>query len=321
MEQNLYLNNRRKRESFLETLKVEKSAIGTTVPSNPYQRIDNKRLRKTANRYYSLPEDERADVQRRRAEREARRKQRARRITGVNRDSKKYKGNRKLMSKAIAIGLTGIVALSIFAGTQIHNSSMETQNGRQLEAISQDSGTLERLGIDKEDIEELQLLQAEFESNQIESLSNEDLINLGNRVQNVQVNTIKSKLSSTLGIPEESIELRIDYSDDVPKASIVINENGETKIYNNDGIFDFNNNISSDISNYIINIGDTQTANSRLKNGTIDKSKAINQYKSALSETNDIALKQISRDENGNISLSLIPQQEIDSLIQDDDER
>ncbi len=295
-------------------------------------------IREKAYDYYrSLSPEERSEIQRRQREIRARRARRERRERDANIDRqlrKIKKGNNKgndkkevftgrkkqLMVAILAAFSVGIAITAVTGAKNLYDTNQRLQNEENLEIISQNQDMLQQLGISQDIIDEIQSLQTELNSDEIENISDSDLLDLGDRVEDVQMYTIKSKLANSLGVSEESIEFSIDYSDDIPTASVIVTkEDGTIVRYNSDGILDFNDNISTEISNYIISIGYTQTASSRLANGTIDKDSVISQYKSAIEDTSQIATKEVEIDENGNISLSQISQQEIDSLIQSED--
>lgn len=329
----LYYDNRRKRNEFIEGLKVDTSRrndrtsqedrpvsyIGDRkrfVNDNSQRRINNRRLRREAELWNSLPEEEKVWMQKRRI-RDAKKGK----IRGyqVKEEHKRYTGSKRAMTVAMTLGLTGALALGIFGVTKGYSNYANSQNQKQFEEIAQNRDALEQLGLSEETVNEIQSLQAELNSEEIENISDEEMKNLGDRVQDIQLYTMKSKLANSLGVPVDSIELSINYNDDVPTASVKVTRDDGTTIYNSDGILDFDNNISSEISDYIVNIGNTQTANSRLAEGTMNKNDAIEQYRSAINDTTNIATKEVSIDEKGNISLSQVSQQEIDSLIQGDD--
>ena len=87
----------------------------------------------------------------------------------------------------------------------------------------------------------------------------EELLKLGENIDNVQLETIKGKLANELGVSEDDIVVAPDYNDDAPKGVVrVTKDNVETR-YNREGdLFDGENNISAEISDYILNIANTQ---------------------------------------------------------------
>lgn len=286
----------------------------------PEQEANHRRLREAADYYYSLSPEERLEIQRRQMEKENARKTTKRQIKRPTARKEKYTGKANGLTKVIAgVAFTGLVAAVIAGGVNANETNQNLQNRKNLEALSQNQDALQELGISQEAINEIQSLQTELNSDEIENINDADLLDLGDRVEDIQMYTIKSKLANSLGVSEESIELSINYGDDLPTASVIVTKDDGTKTrYNGDGIFDFNDNISSEISDYIVGLGNTQTANSRLENGTADKSSVIEQYRSAIEDTSNIATKEVEIDENGNISLSQVSQQEIDQLIQND---
>ena len=132
------------------------------------------------------------------------------------------------------------------------------------------------------------------------------------------MDTLKEKLAKALGVSEENITLAPNYSwsaNEQSTASIIVTRDGEETIYNTGDFLDWNNNISNEIRDGILNLGNTQTVNSMVRSGEFDRAEAIEQYRSGVDSASEIALKQMNIDENGNISL-----EEMDTLIQNDEE-
>lgn len=331
----LYYDGRRKRNEFKEGLKVDinnhsnkrqendrVSYIGDRIaPGTPKQRINNRRLKRAAELYASLPEEEKIWIQKRRIKQAESRRFKQGKIKGyqIPEEHKRYTARKRAISIAMCLGLTGAMALGIFGATKGYEAYRDSQNGEQFEAIAQDIDSLEQLGVSKEIVDEIQSLQADLSSENINNLSNDELLSLGRRVENVQFDVLKGKLADTLGVNEDEIILSPKLSEGTATVRVSKGE-GETIIYNTGDFLDRNNNISQEITDGILNLANTQTVNSKVENGEFDREGAIEQYKSGVTSAKDIATKEISMDENGNISLSPVSQQEIDELIQDNDE-
>lgn len=332
----LYYDGRRKRNEFKEGLKVDISStnsrrqesdrvsyIGNRIaPGTPEQRRNHRRLRREAELYASLPEEEKIWIQKRRIRQSESRRFKEGKIKGyrVSEEHKRYTALQK-GKVALAVFLTlGVGALGINAVVQ---SNTNSQNGKQFEELVQNKEALEKLGVSEETINEIQSLKSELDSEEIGSLSDKELLSLGRRVESAQMDVLKGKLADTLGVSEDEITISPNYSwssSEGSTASVRVNKDGEETIYNTGDFLDWNNNISQEITDGILNLGNTQTVNSKVASGEFDREGAIEQYRLGVDSAKDIAAKEMSMDENGNISLSPVSQEEIDALIQDNDE-
>ena len=129
---------------------------------------------------------------------------------------------------------------------------------------------------------------------------------------------MKEKIANEMGVSVESVELRVNYStSEPPKARVIIND----KVYSEGDFLDYNDNISSEIADYIKEIAETQSINSSLEEGSITKQDALEQYREAIESARDTSTKELSIDENGNISLSQVSREDIDKAMEDEEER
>ena len=275
-------------------------------------RANNSALRRAKKAYYSLSPEERLEIQRR--DMEAKERNKGRRVTGA-RSSGNYKGSRKglnlllvgFIGAAIAVGAYGIASNNSRAAETQDRVALEQVIGNQDElarlGISNDE--LARLGISNETATEIQNLYSELNSADIENLSEKDVLSLGSRVEDIQFATMKEKISNEMGVPVESIELRVSYTDHVPKASAIIDGKG----YNEGDFLDHNDN----------KIAGTQSTNSRLEEGSITKQDALEQYRGAMESVRDVSTKELSIDGNGNMSLSQVSRADIDKAMEDEE--
>lgn len=330
----LYYDGRRKRNEFKESLRVDTNSssnrtiqsdrvsyIGNRIaPETPKQRINYRRLEREAELYASLPEEEKVWMQKRRIRQSESGRFKKGKIKGYRRSKeyKRYTTNQSLKAILAAAGLMGVIGLGVLGVDKGISAYRDYQNEKQFEATAQDIGNLEQLGVSKEIVDEIQSLHAELSREDINNISNNELLNLGRRVENLQMDVLKSNLAEALGVSEDEIILSPKLSEGT--ATVRVSKDGEEIIYNTGGFLDFNNNIPQEITDGILNLANTQTINSKVENGEFNREDVIEQYKSGVTSANQIATKEISIDENGNISLSPVSQQEIDALIQDNDE-
>lgn len=275
-------------------------------------RANNSALRRAKKAYYSLSPEERLEIQRR--DMEAKERNKGRRVTGA-RSSGNYKGSRKGLNLLLVGFIGAAIAVGAYGIASNNSRAAETQDRVALEQVIGNQDELARLGISNETATEIQNLYSELNSADIENLSEKDVLSLGSRVEDIQFATMKEKISNEMGVPVESIELRVSYTDHVPKASAIIDGKG----YNEGDFLDHNDNISGEMADYIEKIAGTQSTNSRLEEGSITKQDALEQYRGAMESVRDVSTKELSIDGNGNMSLSQVSRADIDKAMEDEE--
>ena len=284
------------------------------VNDTPERRANRKALERASETYFSLSPEERLEIQRRDMETKERRK--GTRVTGA-RSSGNYKGSRKGLNLLLVGFIGAAIAVGAYGIASNNSRAAETQDRVALEQVIGNQDELARLGISNETATEIQNLYSELNSADIENLSEKDVLSLGSRVEDIQLATMKEKISNEMGVPVESIELRVSYTDHVPKASAIIDGKG----YNEGDFLDHNDNISGEMADYIKQLAGTQSTNSRLEEGSITKQDALEQYRGAIESVRDVSTKELSIDENGNMSLSQVSIEDIDKAMEDEEER
>ena len=315
------INFQERRKNFMKGIQLTDtdrvSYIGDRtrfVKDTPERRANHSALRRASETYYGLSPEERLEAQRR--DMEAKERNKGRKVTGA-RTSGNYKGSRKALNIVLAGVIGAAIAVGAYGIVSNNSKAAETQDRVPLEQVIGNQDELARLGISNETATEIQNLYSEINGVDIENLSSEELLSLGSRVEDVQLDTMKEKISNEMGVPVESIELNVDYTNHNPEASVII----DGKAFNEGDILDSNDNISSEMADYIKEIAGTQNTNSSLEEGSITKQDALEQYRGAMESVRDVSTKELSIDENGNMSLSQVSRAEIDRAIEDEEER
>ena len=313
------INFEERRKKFMQGIQLtgtdKVSYIGDRtrfINDTPKRRANRRALERAAEEYFSLSPEERLEVQRKSMKAEER--NRGKRVTGA-RSSGNYRGSRKALNLLLVSFIGAAIAVGAYGIASNNSRAAETQDRVALEQVIGNQDELARLGISNETATEIQNLYSELNSADIENLSEKDVLSLGSRVEDIQLATMKEKISNEMGVPVESIELRVSYTDHVPKASAIIDGKG----YNEGDFLDHNDNISSEIADYIEKIAGTQSTNSRLEEGSITKQDALEQYRGAMEGVRDVSTKEFSIDENGNMSLSQVSRADIDKAMEDEE--
>ncbi len=315
------INFQERRKNFMKGIQLTDadrvSYIGDRtrfVKDTPERRANHSALRRASETYYGLSPEERLEAQRR--DMEAKERNKGRKVTGA-RTSGNYKGSRKALNIVLAGVIGAAIAVGAYGIVSNNSKAAETQDRVPLEQVIGNQDELARLGISNETATEIQNLYSEINGVDIENLSSEELLSLGSRVEDVQLDTMKEKIANEMGVPVESIELNVDYTNHNPEASVII----DGKAFNEGDILDSNDNISSEMADYIKEIAGTQNTNSSLEEGSITKQDALEQYRGAMESVRDVSTKELSIDENGNMSLSQVSRAEIDRAMEDEEER
>lgn len=315
------INFEERRKKFMQGIQLtgtdKVSYIGDRtrfINDTPERRRNRRASERASEEYFSLSPEERLEVQRKSMKAEER--NRGKRVTGA-RSSGNYKGSRKALNLLLVGFIGAAIAVGAYGIASNNSRAAETQDRVALEQVIGNQDELARLGISNETATEIQNLYSELNSADIENLSEEEVLSLGSRVEDVQLATMKEKISNEMGVPVESIELRVSYTDHVPKASAIIDGKG----YNEGDFLDHNDNISGEMADYIEKIAGTQSTNSSLEEGSITKQDALEQYRGAMESVRDVSTKELSIDENGNMSLSQVSIEDIDKAMEDEEER
>ena len=313
------INFEERRKKFMQGIQLtgtdKVSYIGDRtrfINDTPERRAKRRALERAAAEYFSLSPEERLEVQRKSMKAEER--NRGKRVIGA-RSSGNYKGSRKGLNLLLVSFIGAAIAVGAYGIASNNSRTAETQDRVALEQVIGNQDELARLGISNETATEIQNLYSELNSGDLENLSEEEVLSLGSRVEDIQLATMKEKISNEMGVPVESIELRVSYTDHVPKASAIIDGKG----YNEGDFLDHNDNISGEMADYIEKIAGTQSTNSRLEEGSITKQDALEQYRGAMESVRDVSTKEFSIDENGNMSLSQVSRADIDKAMEDEE--
>lgn len=236
-------------------------------------------------------------------------------------------GNKKIVAMALAavlaVGGIGCIGKKVYDAIDPSNIPITLEQAENM------GETSEKLQISDNTLQEMQEIQ--------EKLNNDDidvngLMNVGNQLYGLQLNVIKSKLASQIGIKSSNIQLHSDYDTSKESASkeyITIlgehNKREEVESYISE------EKLPDEIKNYIQNVARTEINESNVANGEFNKSEVINAYKEVLDVTSKFAAgnlkveferdngNNIIKDENGigkvkKITFEQIKQRNLDKL-------
>ena len=196
--------------------------------------------------------------------------------------------------------VAGLVGVAVFGGVKKYQEYKEYQNNRlALEDILDDNITLEKLGLD----DSIENKIEELKQRDIESLSNSELINLPEEINDVQFDIIKSKLSNVLGTYEGNIEVkqsipnRVEIYKDEELDKVFTEADKIDEIINKIGIKN-GNLISPEIGNFISDIANMQTISEDITRGDINRDSIIKECKKSIENADKFAAEGMIKDGN-----------------------
>lgn len=221
----------------------------------------------------------------------------------------KRKVNWKNTCKLIGeIGLAGLLAFGGYKACQEYNEYKSQNTPITLEQAMKNGESLDELGIDKKIEKEIEDINNLLNKDEI---TNNEIIELSAKINNLQFDTIKTKLSNTLGVDEEDIKVFTD----------IVN-NGETteerieikggKIYTNKEFFKNSDTMTEDISNFIKDIGKIQGLMGDIQNKNMDRRECLKKYKQVMKNLDNFAAGKMTIDDKGNISMDYTKVSELD---------
>lgn len=196
--------------------------------------------------------------------------------------------------------VAGLVGVAVFGGVKKYQEYKEYQNNRlALEDILDDNITLEKLGLD----DSIENKIEELKQRDIESLSNSELINLPEEINDVQFDIIKSKLSNVLGTYEGNIEVkqsvpnRVEIYKDEELDKVFTEADKIDEIINKIGIKN-GNLISPEIGKFISDIANMQTISEDITRGDINRDSIIKECKKSIENADKFAAEGMIKDGN-----------------------
>lgn len=232
----------------------------------------------------------------------------------------KAKQRAKRMRKRLVkrIGLlvaTGALAFGSLTACNAYKEHKEKEAPITLEMAMENGKDLNELGINNEISKELEYLKIQLENS--EDLDINELIELGERINELQFDTIKAKIRNATQLEEGTIKLLP--SKDGEPAKIVV---GEQSYYQKD-IGDFlsgRKEISDNMVSYINEIVTIQNVMEDLQNGDSSRKDLLKHYNKAVNDIDKLAASEIKLDDKGNIEMETTKVSEIEAELGDNQE-
>lgn len=199
----------------------------------------------------------------------------------------------------------GLAALTVWGSYKAYTEYKDSQNTLTLEQALENGETLEELGINQDIATELAELSTRLEND----LTDQELIEIAEKIPEIQMKVIKTKMANALEIKDWSdITLKPSEGDFTTTMYI---KDGEK--YERPGIINSIVNIitgdektiSPEIANYIDAIGKAQGKRDKMRGGAISEGD-IKNCKNALEKASQFAAGKIEIDKKGNIGIEKI---------------
>lgn len=230
------------------------------------------------------------------------------RYTSKNNELKKVRKTKRRLKPWAKIALVGLIAFGGYKAYDIYSTNQKENTPITLTQALENGESLKDLKIDSSIKNELEEIKADLANKDI---SNSDLMALSTKINELQFDTIKTKLSKTLGAEESDITLStgVESASEGTTRETVEVEGGKT--YTNKELFKNENTIPSEISDYIKEIGDMQTLMGKLQEGDFNRNDILKEYKEAVKSIDQMAATKMTVDKKGNIYVEQIKQKDL----------
>ena len=201
------------------------------------------------------------------------------------RNRRKNKALKKLAKLGI-IGGAGLLAFGSITALRNHSNTLTIQEAMQ------EGKTLEEMGLTLETYEELEKINEMMQNS--DSLTREQILELGEDLQNNELSVIKDKIRNALNT-EEAIRVNSRGSEGVTSIDV-----GNKTLIENDG---FAGDYGKGIGDYIENIADLQTNNSLYEEELLDSQEMLEVLEKSLDKTNLFAAADLTESKEGKLKL------------------
>ena len=212
---------------------------------------------------------------------------------------------------AASIGLGTIGAIGHYS-----KSAEEIDNIPTITQLANEGVDINNIGLEEDTVELLERYDEYFTNyapDMANELSNNDLIEMARDIRTLNFNTIKDKIAELTGVSREDVTLRLNFEkgDGFYHTSVRINEDDllNREIYNNTNGWLFGlgkeNSIPPEISDLIVQTEEYDDLITQIRENKISKQNAVEKLREMYANISEnVAVKDFTIDDNGNISLS-----------------
>ncbi len=183
--------------------------------------------------------------------------------------------------KATAIGLVALITVGGIGALRAYTGYKENSRPITLEQALKIGKTSNGLNIDEDTLETIQDLDTRLQSSNIDV---EELIEIGEDLEALQLDIVKSKIAEEAGISQENVKV---YSKIADRNDPTVETIDIEREYSTDKIPEHI--IPKQVEKYIATIANTQVNNNNVRSGEFNKEKVINRYQKTLETTSEFA--------------------------------
>lgn len=227
-----------------------------------------------------------------------------RKIKNIAKQHKKTNAMKKRIGLLVAAGL---VAFGSYGAKQYYDQNMKPVT---LEEALKSGKTLEELGLNEATVEKLSEVEESLKN--VENLSKDEILHVGEEIEDIKFSVIQSKLGNEIGDYESIV---VKPRDNNAISRIIVTSDDEEKI------FIEGDHYGKDIGDHIENIRTIQVANTEFENDKIDREETVKTYENALEQTERFASSEITVNENGKIKCERTTKADLEKIKENESKK
>lgn len=178
-------------------------------------------------------------------------------------------------------------------------------------AVSLLEETPQSLGITQEEYDKINSIKDSLDNNK---LSDDEIPYMAKELYDLYNDVIKMKLANTLGVNDDKIVLDQYVEEGRTIQLVIVKLPYKENIYRTRDFATFQNSISKEIDNSIIDLTKMQTIMGEIQEGNYSNDKLLEKYKEIINNIDTLAASRFIIDDFGNISVKAIENKDIEKL-------
>lgn len=223
------------------------------------------------------------------------------------RENGKSKGKRP-KRRILALLMSGVLFAGGIAGGL---KGKEDQKISTKTAVSLLEETPQSLGITQEEYDKINSIKDSLDNNK---LSDDEIPYMAKELYDLYNDVIKMKLANTLGVNDDKIVLDQYVEEGRTIQLVIVKLPYKENIYRTRDFATFQNSISKEIDNSIIDLTKMQTIMGEIQEGNYSNDKLLEKYKKIINNIDTLAASGFIQDDFGNISVKAIKNKDVEKL-------
>ena len=220
---------------------------------------------------------------------------------------KRHKGKRP-KRRILALLMSGVLFAGGIAGGL---KGKEDQKIGTKTAVSLLEETPQSLGITQEEYDKINSIKDSLDNNK---LSDDEIPYMAKELYDLYNDVIKMKLANTLGVNDDKIVLDQYVEEGRTIQLVIVKLPYKENIYRTRDFATFQNSISKEIDNSIIDLTKMQTIMGEIQEGNYSNDKLLEKYKKIINNIDTLAASGFRIDDFGNISVKAIENKDVEKL-------